>query len=196
VKKGLKELKIKLRNSILQLRNSIGTQEVIDKSNIIIGKLVNLKQFNSSRTIMCYVDFRNEVITRDLIKLCLAQDKKVAIPAIVDKSEGGKQMAAFEIKEIENSLIKGTYGIQEPLISKRVEIEPEVIDLLIVPGVVFDKQKNRIGYGAGFYDKFLNKVRIDCFKIGIAFEHQVIEMIPTEVHDIPMDIVITESNVF
>jgi 5-formyltetrahydrofolate cyclo-ligase len=87
----------------------------------------------------------------------------------------------------------GVFGILEPRKESARIFNPEEIDLVIVPGVAFDEHRNRIGFGAGFYDRFLESVRPSCAKIGIAFEFQIYDEVPVEEHDIPLDLVITEK---
>ncbi|NLD47053.1 MAG: 5-formyltetrahydrofolate cyclo-ligase, partial [Clostridiaceae bacterium] len=81
----------------------------------------------------------------------------------------------------------------EPDKKLTTRINPDIIDFVIVPGVVFDIKRNRIGYGAGFYDAFLKRLDPRCFKAGIAFEFQVYQQVPVEPHDVPLDTVITEE---
>ena len=182
-----------VRKSVLRLREMLSKEEVRIKSEVIINRLISLEQFSSSKLIMTYVDFRNEVATRNFIKICLKSGKRVAVPLVETHEDGSSIMTAVEIFNMENDLEHGTYGILEPKREKLRLVEPSDIDLVVVPGVVFDINRNRIGYGAGYYDRFLQNVRRDCFKVGIAFEQQIIGSIKQEEHDVALDLVITEG---
>lgn len=187
----MKDNKKELRKTILALRSSLTAEEVKAKSNKIVEKLISLKEFEKSSTVMCYVDFRNEVATGCFIGYCLKAGKKAAVPLVVDAGN----MIAAEINCPEDDLEPGTFGVMEPKKCKLKEINPEEIDIIVVPGAVFDLDKNRIGYGAGFYDRFLPKLRRDCLKVGIAFDIQVVESVPVGEYDVPLELVITESRI-
>lgn len=184
-----------LRKSCLEQRNSLGGRELRERSSNIFNNLKNMDEFKKSRYIMCYMSFGNEVDTSELIKECLELGKRVAIPLIEDLDGTGKKISPCEISDMESNFEKGTYGILEPKKETARRIDPQVIDLVIVPGVAFDIKKNRIGYGAGYYDRFLKKVEKDCVKIAVAFELQIVDEIPYEDHDLPMDMIITEKRV-
>lgn len=191
----IKEAKKNLRKSILAARDTLTKEEIATYSEVIFDTLTGLPQYQSSRFIMAYVDFKNEVSTRVFIKKCLASNRRVAVPMVVDEGEGRKGLWACEIQDMEEDLEVGTYGILEPKKGKIRRIDPKLLDLLVVPGVVFDQQKNRVGYGAGFYDRFLKTVGNQCSKVGVAFELQVVKNVPVEEHDIPLDIIITENRI-
>lgn len=193
--KVLENGKSLIRNEILRLRSSLGQEAVEQKSLKIAEKLFGLDQFKKSGLVMCYMDFNNEVRTDILIKKCFEEGKRVALPRVVKNSGIRKEIAAYEIKDTVTNLEKGTYGIMEPKMEITREVNPPDIDLVIVPGVAFDTRKNRIGYGAGYYDRFLKKVRSGCFKIALAFELQVVDDIPAGGDDVPVDMIITEERI-
>ncbi len=180
-----------LRKNALHMRDSLSTDEVNEKSRVIVNQLMMTVEYKKSKFIMCYVDFRNEVSTRTLINESLKLGKRVAVPVIVTLENHKKDMIPSEISTIEE-LKPGTYGILEP--EKIKPVDPSELDLIVVPGVAFDMSKNRIGYGAGYYDRFLEKTPL-CSKIGLAFEIQINESIFCEDHDIALDRIITEERI-
>jgi 5-formyltetrahydrofolate cyclo-ligase len=187
--------KEELRKDILKKRMSLSEEEICDKSLKISDTILKLDLFKNSLNIMCYVDFKNEVSTKRLILQAISMKKNVSVPYITNNNMQENIMTAAIIKSYEKDLEPGKYGIYAP---KRDEVKymiPYVIDCIIVPGVAFDMNKNRIGYGAGYYDRFLNLLKPDCLKIGIAFEIQLIDEIPIDAHDKKMDIIITEARV-
>ena len=105
-------------------------------------------------------------------------------------------MDAYEILDLEKETTKGSFGILEPInevVEDKRLIKPEEIDLVIVPGVAFDKNMNRIGFGGGFYDRYLSLLKSSCKKVGLAYQFQIVEKIETEEHDMKVDMIVTES---
>lgn len=193
----MKTVKKELREKVLLKRDLLTKEEIEQKSQIILDKLQNLKFFYESSIIMSYVNFKSEVNTRMFINHCLKLGKRVLVPVVVKKPGNNyKEIIASEIFDLDRDLAVGTYGILEPGKESLREINPHEIDLMVVPGTVFDKSCNRIGYGAGYYDRFMKKVKPDCFKAGLAFQLQVVDRLPAEDHDVPLDIIITESDVY
>jgi len=191
----MNEYKSALRKEILEKRNSVPKSEIETLSQIIMQKAAVLLKSDDIKLIMCYMDFRNEVMTGDFIRKCLASGKKIALPLVEKGMDGKKNISAYEIKDEQRDVSPGTYGILEPNPATTKLVNPTDIDLVIVPGVAFDEGKYRMGYGAGYYDRFLLKVRPDCIKAAPAFELQIVDKVPREEHDIPVDIIITEKRI-
>lgn len=191
--KLMENQKALMRKSMLELRQSMSPEEVTLKSRIIMERLCELEQFKAAAFVMSYVDFRNEVETKPFIRKCLNMGKRVAVPAVVKDQSGRRIMIAAEISDMDMELEPGTFGVLEPKKDLLKEVDPLVLDLVVVPGVIFSLQRHRIGYGAAFYDRFLGKLRKDCLKAGVCFDMQVMDYIPAEEHDIPVDVVITEN---
>lgn len=191
----MKHKKSFIRKTSLERRLLLDEEELRLKSKQIAENLMNLEIFEKSGVIMCYMDFRNEVQTCGIINRCQVLGKTVALP-LVERCPGKQlEIAAYVIRDVKTDLEMGAYGILEPDPNSSKRLDPAVIDMVIVPGVAFDAGKNRIGYGAGCYDRFLKKVRGDCVKVGLAFEVQMVDRIPAEDDDVQMDIVITEKRV-
>jgi 5-formyltetrahydrofolate cyclo-ligase len=141
-----------------------------------------LDVFRTSKNLMGYWSFRSEVYTHQFLKTW-QNEKEIAIPSI-----DGDTMVARKFNGSEYLMPKSPYGIPEPT---GLEVNPAFIDLVIVPGAVFDTHNNRIGYGKGFYDKFLTNTR--AYKIGVCFGFQIIDEIPSKPHDIRMDMILTDD---
>ncbi|NSW90638.1 MAG: 5-formyltetrahydrofolate cyclo-ligase [Firmicutes bacterium] len=184
-----------IRQEILNLRGSLSSEEVNKKSRMIFNKLMTMEIYCNSKIIMCYMDFKNEVKTEGFIKTSLQKEKRIAVPLIDTDMNGKKGIVPCEIYNMDYELEKGILGILEPKKEFKRVLNPEDIDLVIVPGIAFDLRKNRIGYGAGYYDRFLTSIRRDCLKIGVAFELQIVNEITAEAHDVPLDMIITEKRV-
>ncbi|MFZ5988299.1 MAG: 5-formyltetrahydrofolate cyclo-ligase [Bacillota bacterium] len=184
--------KKEIRKEILDLRKELTEDEVTRNSIIITKKLISLDIFARSSIVMAYMDFKNEVMTGFLIDHCFNVGKRVALP-LVDTDSKIRKLIPMEVKDVRNDVKPGTYGILEPDREACRRIAPEEFDFVIVPGLVFDNHRNRIGYGAGYYDYFLKDLKPGCCKAGIAFDFQIYPHIPKEEHDIPLDIIITEK---
>lgn len=177
--------KSELRQALKSRRNNMTSEEVIEKSNKICDKVIFSDYFKNAGTVMVYLSFKNEVNTRKIIEKAISSDKKVLVP-ITD----GDDMFVSLIDDL-NLLKKGAFGIDEPTVIKEWSGK---IDLCIIPGLGFDKWGGRIGFGKGYYDKFL--LKNPCIKMGIAYSNQIEENVFSEPHDIPMDIIVTEEEMF
>jgi len=180
--------KEKIRKKIKEKRDSLSTFEILKKSNEIITQLKNMTIFRGSKIIACYISFNNEVYTHGLIKEFISE-KEILVP-VIDKKR--KKLLLSHLKNW-GELNGGMYGILEPA-EKFLRLKGyEEVDLVIVPGIVFDEDGNRIGYGGGYYDALLKEM--DATKVALAFELQVMEKIPAEKHDMKMDFIITEKRI-
>lgn len=184
------ESKSKIRKRILNVRNNMSKEDVKKNSNAIMDKITSLDIYKQSKVVFIYMDFKNEVITSNLIKHMLSEKKRVVIPYT---DSINTVLIPSEITK-ESDLKQNSFGYYEPKSILPVNIEE--IDLVIVPGVVFDKNLNRIGFGKGYYDKILNRLKPSAKKIALAHDFQVLEDIPAEEHDVKMDMIITEKNIY
>lgn len=184
------ESKSKIRKRILNVRNNMSKEDVKKNSNAIMDKITSLDIYKQSKVVFIYMDFKNEVMTSNLIKRMLSEKKRVVIPYT---DSINTVLIPSEITK-ESDLKQNSFGYFEPKSILPVNIEE--IDLVIVPGVVFDKNLNRIGFGKGYYDKILNRLKPSAKKIALAHDFQVLEDIPAEEHDVKMDMIITEKNIY
>lgn len=184
--------KNELRKKILKRRKELSNKDIVYLSNKIIDLLINTILYKNANYIMTYIDFRNEVKTEKLIKKSLEIGKKIIIPISLIES---KKLLLSELKDYDKELTTGAYGILEPKKKYIREVTPEILDLIIVPGVVFDKRGYRIGYGGGYYDRFLLNINKSVPKVALAFDFQIVEKINEEKHDIPVDYIITEKGI-
>jgi len=182
-----------LRKKILTERNRLTVQEIKTKSLAIQQRLLALEQIRNRQSIFVYVSFRSEVATLTLIDTLIDMGKKVIVP-ITRVHE--KRLDAIHITNRLTDLEPGYCDIPEPkealCISK--EIAPEEIEIILLPGSVFDERGGRFGYGGGYYDRFLGNVPT-ATRIGLAYDLQIIEKAPLQVHDELLDMVVTESRV-
>lgn len=181
------EDKKELRKEILHKRNNMLKDDVEKNSNVIIDKILSLDIYKQSKVVFVYMDFKNEVKTSEFIKHMLSEKKRVVIPYTDTLNT---VLIPSEITK-EADLIKNSFGYYEP--KNIVPVALEEIDLVIVPGVVFDKSLNRIGFGKGYYDRILSKLKPSAKKVAVAHDFQVLDSIPKDEHDVKMDMIITEK---
>ncbi len=140
---------------------------------------------------MFFVTHGSEVRTREMIDTAINEGKKVAAP--VSRKASGAILAA-KIRSCEKDLRKGAYGISEPDLKTCPLAKPEEIDLVIVPGIAFDKLGNRIGFGKGYYDKWLGNFKPKQ-RIALAYSMQIVKKLPAEAHDLAVGTIVTENEV-
>jgi len=178
-----------IRREIKQKKESLNPQEIKQMSEKIKNDLLALPVYKNAETIFCYVSFNQEVRTSDIIAQALLDRKKVYVPKI----EHGN-MKFIEIMSL-SDLAPGFFGILEP--ESKEEIIPGLNNLVIVPGLGFDKAGRRIGYGKGFYDRYFNLYGEDRFiKVALAYDFQVYENIPEFPGDVNMNMILTEKKAY
>ncbi len=179
--------KKEIRAIMLKKRAGLSDKEKRASSEVICKKISRMDSFIKARNVLFYYPIKNEVDILPLLE-SEAKDKTISFPC-VGKTDG--DMTARKVMDI-NLLVKGSYGIPEP--SKNAGIVwPEEIDFVIIPLVAFDKDNNRLGYGGGYYDRYLPKCK-NAVKCGVAFSFQETEQLDSDIHDIALDMVVTEHN--
>ena len=181
-----------LRKRILQARDRLSGNARHEKSISVVQNFWSLPERQQWSTLFIYVNFRSEVETLDLIQRCLKHGIRVAVPLV---EASAVSMIPLLIKDPEKDLVPGYYNIPEPDPQKTLRIEPAEIDAAVIPGSVFDIHGGRLGYGGGYYDRFLANKAPRAKRIGFAFELQVIDKVPVASHDQPLDILITEKRI-
>lgn len=153
------------------------------KSRIIKKKLFGMQIFRQARTLMFYIAFGGEVDTKEMIKEAQKLGKMIAVP--VCKEDRLMHPCVLDPKA---KLVRGPYGVWEPAIKKRVKLDD--LDLVIVPGVAFDKKGNRLGRGKGCYDYFLKRLHHRAPCVGLAFNFQILPAVPATNEDVKVNRVI------
>lgn len=188
----LKLTKEKIREKYKKIRSKIPKLEHKKLSLKAAKQLFKIKEFKKSNTIGIYLSKSKEMDTFSIFKKSLALKKRIAAPKI--DSNKKNSMDFFQIKNRAKDCKKGSYNLLEP--KNHCSIVPkEKLELIIVPGIVFDRQGYRLGAGKGFYDRFLKKCAAS-LKVGLTFEKTFLPCLPREKNDIPMDMVITEKNIY
>lgn len=181
--------KSEIRNEMKMRRAKMSEMEVIAFSRIIENRLFQEDFFKNADCIFAYIDCKNEVSTRAIINAAFDAGKRVAVPKV-----SGKEMDFFYISSFKD-LKKGYQGIYEPEHADADCLASDKRALCIVPGVAFDKNRNRIGYGGGFYDRYFDK-NPDLIKCALCFDSQITDEIETDFYDKKVDIIITPSAIY
>ena len=157
--------------------------------SVMLESLLNWEVFKNAGVIHIFISKPDEPDTRPIIEHCWSSGKKIAVPVVLTDTF---DLFHSEIKSFDD-LVVGMYGTQEPPPERRIKINPESFDLIIVPGVAFDRQGGRLGHGKGYYDRFLEHTR--AFRLGLTFNFQLLETVPTELHDVTMNAILSESGI-
>ncbi|MGL4465461.1 MAG: 5-formyltetrahydrofolate cyclo-ligase [Planctomycetia bacterium] len=187
----------KARKTALREQAHAARNAQVDKdalSERICASFSALPAYAAAKTVMYYVDVRSEVRTRHALPAALQQGKKIVVPYCVDG-----ELELFHLEAMDE-LAVGMYKILEPKVELRDVAAKKVavaeLDLVMVPGVAFDRTGARMGHGKGYYDKLLEHARLDAPLVALAFECQLFPEIPTQAHDVFMDAIVTELAVY
>ena len=176
----IKEEKNKIRNDIRELKKRFSLSEMKSKSNIIFDQLEKLNEFKESKVVMAYWSMPDEVFTHDFV-LKYYKEKEIILPVVQ-----GDELELRIFNGLENLKEGASFGIKEPVGEAFHQLDQ--IDLIIVPGVAFDKNNNRLGRGKAYYDKIL--IQTKAFKVGVCFNFQMAPDVPVDQHDVKMDLVL------
>jgi len=183
-------LKERIRRELLEKRRSMAFEDVYRMSLRIQKRFLKSRLFRSAARLSLYSSFQNEALTDDIFQEAAKEGKEVYYPRVVDGED--RHLAFFKVAELKG-LSPGRYDILEPP-EKDERIDPAAFDLVVVPGVAFDKHGSRLGYGKGYYDRALKA--FNCGIIGLAYDFQVLETeIPAESHDVRVSVIITEKRI-
>jgi 5-formyltetrahydrofolate cyclo-ligase len=182
----MKKTKQNIREQILQIRKNLTVAEKVKLSRSILRNLFLLPDFQKAGMIHTYISSKsNEVDTLELIVEVLSQNKNIIVPIANPKTKMMTHSFLFSF----NDLQKGAFDILEP--KNIIPATIEQINIALIPVVAVDHHGNRIGFGAGFYDRFLQSLR--CVKIGLAYDFQIVESIPKEEHDVQLDYIVSNN---
>jgi 5-formyltetrahydrofolate cyclo-ligase len=161
---------------------------------LIVDRLTALPEYAAAATVLCYVSFRTEVATHDLLSQMLGEGKRIVVPYCE-----ANELHLFRFHDFAD-LSPRTLGILEPKTELRARddrhVPVEEINLYIIPGLAFDRQGGRLGYGKGYFDRLLSLARPDALLAAVAFECQLFDAVPVLPHDVRVDAIVTESNLY
>lgn len=182
--------KKELRREILLRRNTLSTGWVNSQSELIVRFLTNWEPFLQAKNVMLYLAMPGEPNIDGLILFALENGKQVSVPLLTEKFGYMESAAITGLQDLK----KGKLNLRVPDPEKITIVNPESIDLILVPAVAFDLNGNRLGMGAGYYDRFLSQAT-KANTLGVAWSFQMVPFVASEEHDIPVQYVITEEKI-
>lgn len=187
------ETKAEIRKRILAVRSQLTAEDVKAKSDAIFQKVVKTPEYEEADNLLIYADCNNEVMTKEIFEDAILHKKRVFFPKSDRLTNTMEFYQVVSVRQLE----KGFMGILEPRVDirSRYRFHTKEDTLIIVPGVAFDIAGYRIGYGKGFYDRFLvNKRQIST--MALSYACQIVDEIPKDMHDIKMDKIVTEEIIY
>ncbi len=182
--------KSSLRRAVIQRRDSLPPQEIRRLSARAADRLFSLPEIRSAAVIMFFVTFGSEVDTVPMLRRALRAGKRTLAPRV---DPARRELTPCQVVDLDRDLVVGSYGIREP--APHCPVVPlDEIDAVLVPAAVWSEDGYRIGYGGGYYDRFLAQAA-RAVRIGLGFELQVAPEVPRGEHDLPVDILVTEAKV-
>lgn len=185
--KTVNDEKKALRQIIKAKKKELTTDDVRRKTESILSQLMIDEEYVNAKRIYTYVNYNQEVDTCMLIERAILDGKIVLVPRV-----DGDFMEFYQIESLEQ-LAPGAYGILEPVADCKMDTKHDGV--MIMPGLAFDRKLHRIGYGGGFYDRYLQEYQ-EFYKIALCFDFQIVDEVPAQEFDIPVDCVISETMKF
>jgi 5-formyltetrahydrofolate cyclo-ligase len=179
-----------LRRAVLVRRDAISPQEIRRRSAAASSRLFGLPEFADARVVMFFVSFGSELDALPMIRQALAEGKQVAAPRADPET---RELTPCEIRDVEADLAPGAHGIREPK-AHCPAVRVEEIEVVLVPAAAWGEDGYRVGYGGGYYDRFLGRLP-RAWRIGLGLEVQVVPAVPHGEHDLPVQMLVTEAAV-
>ena len=183
--------KSRIRQDVLKKRDSLDPDLRKAKDSLIKENLFSLEEFQQAPILFLFASFRSEVSTFSQITEALTLGKRVILPSV---DSVHRELRLYEIRGL-SELSAGYMGIPEPLVSEDRERDINDVTLVIMPGAAFDPKGNRLGYGGGYYDRLLSRLRRKVPLIAVAYEEQLVDSVPSGPHDIKVHIIVTDKRV-
>jgi 5-formyltetrahydrofolate cyclo-ligase len=184
-------MKGEIRKAVLQKRDNIPAAVRREKDILVREQVLSIPEFIGAKTIVFYASFRSEVETRTLMEESFREGKRVVLPKV---NTAMHSLILYEVKDIDE-LAPGYMGIPEPPQLDERLVGVDDADLIVIPGAGFDFAGNRLGYGAGYYDSLLSQRTRKIPVIALSYEEQLVDAIPTEQHDVKVDMIVTDKRV-
>ncbi|MGQ9730980.1 MAG: 5-formyltetrahydrofolate cyclo-ligase [Candidatus Zipacnadales bacterium] len=179
-----------LRQQILKQRDSLSLAERARRSRAIYHRIVESAEFARARVVLLFASFGSEVDTTALLSYALQTGRRLLLPRVEPNL---RKLELREVRSLPMDLAPGTWGILEPLPHRCPELPLEQVDFMLVPGVAFDRELRRLGYGGGYYDRLLAEFRPEATAVGICYDMQLVPEVPTTEHDLRVPLLITET---
>jgi len=182
-----------LRAAVLARRDALDPAARATASDAISARLLALPSLARAHTVAAYLSFGSELDTAAFVRAVIASGRRLILPRA---ERASRALTMHAVTDLDGALLPGPFGIREPDPARCPAVAPDQIDFVLVPGVAFTPRCERLGYGGGFYDRFLPRCTRAPALVAAAFALQVVETLPLEPTDLPVDRVITESGEF
>jgi 5-formyltetrahydrofolate cyclo-ligase len=186
---ALREAKLALRGKALATRDALPPDARAAAGAAIVARILALPSFAAAQHLLLTLSFRSEWDTVPLVRAALAAGKLVAAPRVDTPT---RMLGLHALTDLARDIAPGHQGIPEPL-PHCLSVAPSSIDWVLVPGVAFDREGRRLGYGGGYYDRLLPLLRPGLPRVAGAFDLQIVDRVPTGPHDITVQMIVTES---
>ena len=183
-------MKAALREQVKQTRRAMSKAEVRRRSALVARRLIELDAFRRAQGVMLYLPVRNEVDPTLAVTQCLNDGKTLGLPRM---DYAHDRIVVHRVDDLTRQLVLGRMRLVEPDPAKTEPLPLDEIDLVVVPGLAFDREGNRLGWGRGYYDAFLAGLGSRVCRVGLAYAFQIVEAIEHDGHDMPMDYVVTDE---
>lgn len=188
---SIKNAKKIVRNQIIQKRDSMTPEEKKLKDEMIRQRLKRLREYKDAKNVLMFAPFRSEINTYSMIRDALTAQKTVILPKVDSAKRNLLLLSILDVNELKN----GYLNIPEPDVGEEREVSPDRIDFVLMPGVAFDEQRGRLGYGGGYYDRLISRMKKKPPLVAIAYEEQITSTVPVTEHDIRPDKIVTDKRV-
>ena len=184
--------KADLRVEVLRRRDALPEGERASSSGHILTEVLGLPSYEGSGVVLAYASFGSEPTTDGFLRRVLEDGKALLLPRV-----GRDGLRLYEVRDVVRDLAPGTWGIREPVPNRCASVNLEEVNFALIPGVAFDRGGRRLGYGGGFYDRLLrDELPGGTPLVSGAFEVQIVDEVPVDWHDVPVDAVVTEKGVY
>jgi 5-formyltetrahydrofolate cyclo-ligase len=180
--------KPQLRSRLLSARSGLGAPARADANARICERLRTVPEVARARALIGYASFGSEVSIDPVLAEAIERGAGVLLPWV-----DGEDVGIARIRDLSADLAPGWRGVREPRVSGRRPARPDRVEAAIVPGVGFDRRGHRLGYGGGHFDRLLARLAPGTPVVGVAFDVQVLDAVPAERHDVPVDVLVTET---
>jgi len=184
--------KARLRRHVAELVAETPPAQRAEWDRAIQSRLLSDAIYRRSKVIHCYLSLPDEVAMERVVRSAVADGKRLVVPVMAPQD---RELMHVEITDYDHELVAGKWGILTPRSGVGLSVDPSEVDLFIVPGAVFDQRGYRLGRGLGYYDRCLSRVKGRAVICAAAYELQVLDDVPVEAHDVPVDYIVTEQRV-
>lgn len=188
----IRETKSQIRNEISKKLSEFSAEALKEKASQVADRLFEFANFLEAGIAMLYIQKGDEVPTEEIIRRCYAINKVVVLPSFNAEK---RRMKLMKVDNPESDLVTGPRGVSEPNAKICKVVPMDLVDIAIIPGIVFDEKGGRIGTGDGYYDRLIPKLSATTRKVALAFESQIVAQVPMVSHDKHVDIIITEDRI-